>query len=216
MIRVVIADDQSLFLESLDLYLSRSEEIQVVATAASGEEAIQQTRKHKPDVLLLDVKMPAPSGLEVAEVLKSELPEVKIIILTTFENEEDVLTAFAIGVEGYLIKDIKPEELILTISSVQRGLFIMHPTAYRSARECILRNSGHHINGCFKTTFEHFTVQEERIVQLITEGKSNKEIASRLDYTEGTVKNYISRILQKTGCRDRTHLAVFTLKRDIT
>ena len=115
-----------------------------------------------------------------------------------------------------MIKDIKPEELILAVSSVYRGFFIMHPAAYRAAREYISKSLDHHLSMCQNTDFERLTVQEERIVQLIAEGKSNKEIAAHLDYTEGTVKNYISRILQKTGCRDRTRLAVFALKRDMT
>ena len=210
-----MADDQSLFLESLELYLKGTEGIQVVGTAVSGEEAIQQVRIHKPEVLLLDLKMPSPGGIEIAEIIKKELPETRIIILTTFENEKDILSAFTIGVEGYVIKDIKPEELILAISAVHRGLFIMHPAAYHVARECIARNIDHHLAMCQDTDFEGLTVQEERIIQLIAEGKSNKEIAALLDYTEGTVKNYISRVLQKTGCRDRTRLAVFAVKRDM-
>lgn len=216
MIRVVMADDQSLFLESLQMYLSANEDIKVVGTATAGGEAILQVRKHKPDVLLLDLKMPPPGGLEVAATIKSELPETRIIILTTFENEEDILSAIAIGVEGYAVKDIKPEELILAILSVNKGLFVMHPSAYRAARECISKNLDHHLSMRQNSDFERLTVQEERIVQLIAEGKSNKEIAVGLDYTEGTVKNYISRILQKTGCGDRTRLAVFALKRNMT
>ncbi|MBI9107466.1 MAG: response regulator transcription factor [Spirochaetales bacterium] len=215
MITVFLTDDQTLFLDSLGLYLQGDPEVEVIGSSVTGRDTISAVRKKQPRLLLLDLKLPDMPGLEVAEVLKNEFPEMKIIILTSFENENDMLSVVACGIDGYIIKDISPEQLILVIKTIDAGFSVMHPGSYKSVSKAISKELCHFIemNGCYD--FSNFNLQEQRIIKLITEGKSNKEIASLLTYTEGTVKNYLSKILQKTGCRDRTHLAVQALKKDL-
>ena len=215
MISVQIVDDQYLFLESLELFLRRDNSITVSGISSSGKEALEMIRKEPPDILLLDIKLPDISGLHVAHRVKEEFPSVKIIILTTFEEENDILDAFKTGCEGYVVKDIKPAELIMMIKSVYNGLIVLHPAAHAVIRKYINDNMDHFLAISERCSFDNLTMMEFSIVKLLTEGKSNKEIADALHYTEGTIKNYISRIMQKTGCKDRTHIAVQSLKQDI-
>ena len=215
MIRVYLTDDQTLFLDSLQLYLQGEKSIEVTGSSVTGRETLAAFKIRQPDVLLLDMRLPDITGLEVAETVKRDYPEVKIIVLSSFENENDMLAGIAGGIDGYVVKDISPENLILVIHTVMAGFSVMHPGSHEIMRQIIRREMGHYLSMEGACNFEALNMQEYRIVKLVTEGKSNKEIASLLEYTEGTVKNYISRILQKTGCRDRTHLAVQALKGDL-
>ncbi|MBN2049988.1 MAG: response regulator transcription factor [Spirochaetales bacterium] len=212
MIRIYLTDDQTLFLDSLKLYLQGEKQFHVLGTFLNGKETLEALKKEQPDLILLDLRLPDITGLEVAETVKREYPKVKIIVLSSFENESDMLSAVAGGIDGYVVKDISPAHLILVINTVMAGFSVMHPGSHEIMRQIIRKEMAHYLSLDGIHNFDSLNIQEWKIVQLVTEGKSNKEIASQLDYTEGTVKNYISRILQKTGCRDRTHLAVQALR----
>jgi len=212
MIKVCIVDDQNLFLDSLALYLGQDPGIEVLATESAGSRTLDMIRKTTPDVLLLDLKMPEMSGLEVAREVKSNFPDMRIIILTTFEIDTDIIAAFALGCEGYILKDVRPADLILAVKSVFSGMTIMHPAARSVICDVVSRESPSPFQPSEAVVFSSLTPREMTIAQMVSRGFSNKQIADRLSYTEGTVKNYISRILQKTGCSDRTHLAIHLIR----
>lgn len=214
MIRVLVVDDQVLFLDSLELFLRQDDAIEVVGTASNGNDALALVKRSRPDILLLDVRLPDIGGLEVARIVKFDYPEVKIVLLTTFEAEEDILSAFALGCEGYLLKDVKPADLVRAVNSVFHGLIVMHPAAQEALRRMIRAGFGDGPSASGDCSLASLSVQELNIVRLVAAGLSNKEIAAKLTYTEGTVKNYLSKILQKTGCKDRTHLAIQLLKKE--
>jgi len=216
MIRVFIADDQGLFAESLKLFLQQDPEIEVAGTATTGKETIEAMGETQPDVLLLNSCLPDMPGLETAQSIRIKYPEVRILILTAVQNEDDMLSYFCIGISGYIIKDIKPPELSLAVKSVFYDLFIMHPEIHSVIRKYVEKDLAHHVAMAKGVDFSSLTIQEQKIVKLLAEGKSNKEISDLLSYTEGTVKNYISRIFQKTGCRDRLHIAIQALKQELS
>ena len=215
MIKVYLTDDQTLFLESLHLFLQKENAVEVVGSSTTGKETITALKTLYPDLLLLDLKLPDISGLDVAAAVKEQNPEMKIIILASFENENDILSVVSTGIDGYIVKDISPENLIQVIKTVAAGFSVMHSGSYDIMKKVIQKEVNHHLAMSGPFNFSSLTVQEWKIVRFIAEGKSNKEIAALSKYTEGTVKNYLSRIMEKTGCRDRTHLAVQALKKDL-
>lgn len=212
MIKVFIIDDQILFLDSLALFLKQDADISIVGTATSGKQGLEKLADDPPDVVLLDLQLPDMSGLDVAETLKKSKAEVKIIILTSFDMDSDIIRAFMLGCSGYVLKDIKPADLVLTVKGVYRGLIIMHRAAQDIIGNRISLGTGYEKAEEKAFPFDTLNAQELRIIQLLCEGHSNKEIAFQLNHTEGTVKNYVSRILEKTGCKDRTQLVIHSLK----
>jgi DNA-binding NarL/FixJ family response regulator len=214
MIRVLLVDDQILFLDSLELFLRQDDGIEVSGTASNGNDALAIIKSSKPDIVLLDIKLPDRSGVEIARLVKFEYPEVKIMLLTTFEEEGDILSAFSLGCEGYVLKDIKPADLVRAVNMVFHGMIVMHPAAHAVVRKAIQKELGAALSGGSHCSLSALTVQEVNIARLVAVGLSNKEIAAQLAYTEGTVKNYLSKILQKTGCKDRTHLAIQILRQE--
>ena len=215
MIKVYLTDDQTLFLESLHLFLQKENDVEVVGSLLTGKETITALKTLYPDVLLLDLKLPDISGLDVATAVKEQNPEMKIIILTSFENENDILSVVSTGIDGYIVKDITPEHLIQVIKTVTAGFSVMHSGSYNIMKKVIRKELGHQLEMSGFFDFSSLSIQEWKIIKFVSEGKSNKEIANLTKYTEGTVKNYLSRIMEKTGCRDRTHLAVQALKMDL-
>ena len=215
MIKVYLTDDQTLFLESLHIFLQKEHTVEVIGSSTIGKETITALKTLNPDVLLLDLKLPDISGLDVAAAVKEQNPETKIIILTSFENENDILSVVSTGIDGYVIKDITPENLIQVIKTVAAGFSVMHSGSYDTIKKVIQKEVKHHLAMGGSSDFGSLSVQEWKIIKFVAEGKSNKEIANLTKYTEGTVKNYLSRIMEKTGCRDRTHLAVQALKKDL-
>lgn len=215
MMKVYLTDDQTLFLDSLRLYLEGDPEVDIVGSSATGGETLKTLPVTGADILLLDLKLPDMPGIEVAAAVKRNCPGVKIIILTSFEDEEDMLAVLAEGIDAYLVKDIAPRDLISVMKTVAADFSVMYPGSREFIRRIIRKEMGHYRALAGEYNLGSLNVQEYKIVKLVTEGQSNKEIAASLGYTEGTIKNYLSRILQKTGCRDRTHLAVQALREDL-
>lgn len=216
MIKILIVDDQELFRESLSLILSAQADIKVLGTAENGREAVRQARELKPDVILMDIRMPEIDGIECTKIIKEQHSEIKIIVLTTFDDDEYIYEALKNGADGFLLKGTTKGDLVKAIETVYnqgvsvdpdiaKKVFSMFgklvktmPSSQTAAKEDSLSAD--------------LTKNEIKIIQLIGRGLSNKEITNELNFSEGTVRNYISMILKKLDLRDRTQIAIFALQ----
>ena len=198
MIKVMIADDQELIRQSLQIVLEMKEGIEVTATAKDGREVIQEVRKDKPDVILMDVRMPEMDGVQCTQIIKEQYPDVKIIILTTFDDDEYVYNALKHGASGYLLKGISMDELEKAINTVHSGGAMINPEVATKVVDFFSE--------------EEITDAEWEIIKLVGRGMSNKEISTELSLSEGTVRNYLSTILSKLDLRDRTQLAIWEVQ----
>ena len=214
MIKVMIADDQELIRQSLQIVLEMKEGIEVTATAKDGREVIQEVRKDKPDVILMDVRMPEMDGVQCTQIIKEQYPDVKIIILTTFDDDEYVYNALKHGASGYLLKGCSFDELSKSIRSVLNGGAIFNPNVAKKLTSFFsqMANNPEHLSWD-KDGLPDLSENEWKIIEQIGHGLSNKEIASLLQFSEGTIRNYLSVILDKLGLRDRTQLAIWYLKK---
>ena len=202
-IKVIIADDSDFVRDGMRIILSADEEFQVLGCAKNGREALDLAMREKPDVILMDIRMPEMDGIEATgEIAKRRLG--KILILTTFDEDELVDKAIKNGADGYLIKNHTPEQLKQMIKSIHHGVNILDGKVFSK-----FTDSGIRAAAGFDSTA--FTARELDIVTSIAEGLSNKEIAHKLFISEGTVKNHISAILEKGGLSHRTQVAVYYL-----
>lgn len=202
-IKVIIADDSDFVRDGMKIILETDGEFEVLGCASNGHDAIDIARKNKPDVFLMDIQMPVMDGIEATKIIVEE-GLGKVLILTTFDDDDLVRQAVAGGASGYLIKNHTPEHLKQTIKSVYNGVSVMEETLLGS-----LTDSDPKLGKGFDET--GYTERELEIVRAVAEGLSNKEIASKLYISEGTVKNYITTILAKEGLSHRTALAVYYL-----
>jgi len=208
MIRVLIADDHALLAESLQFILQQDEGIEVAGIAANGREAVQMCEKLAPRVVLMDIKMLECDGLQAAELIKQSRPQTRIMILTTFEDRDNVLGAIAKGADGYLLKDVRPRELVMAIKCLDSGLCVFNGSVKEILREELGSFAARSVN----PVFERLKPEDLKIIELIGDGKNNKEIAEAMNYSEGTIKNRVSRILEIIGAKDRTQIVLFALK----
>lgn len=216
MIRVAIADDQVLLREMLVMILSAEGEIDVIGAAGNGEEIVNLCRQTTPDLVLLDLKMPDSGGIPALETLKKEMPHLKVVMLTTFSDEKSVLEAFQKGADGYVLKDIKPELLTMAIKCAYHGLFVMPQSITGAVRAHLKAGVLRHFDKLEAIHDEYgLDIIDRKLIRLLVEGKSNKEIGQALNFSEGTIKNRIRRILSVTELKDRTQIAVFALQNDI-
>ena len=206
-VRVLIADDQELFREGLHTLLSVQLDLQVVGEARNGEEALRLAAVLKPDVILMDLRMPLLGGVAATRRLKSTQPESKVIVLTTFDDDEDVFEGLRAGAVGYLLKDVPSEKLVEAIRAVARGESFLQPSIAGKVIAEFARLSPH-LSSKAQALVEPLSERELDILRLLSQGASNKEIADRLVITVGTVKNHVTNILAKLGVRDRTQAAL--------
>lgn len=200
-IRVIIADDSDFVRDGMRIILSVDEEFEVVGCAANGKEAVELAKENKVDVLLMDIQMPVMDGIEATgEIVRRGLG--KVLILTTFDDDHLVKEALQKGAAGYIIKNHTPEQLKQTIKSVCYGIHMLDEQVFQKATNTSSQGSSQFDRSLF-------TSRELDIVELVADGLSNKEIAKRLFLSEGTVKNYISGILEKAGLEHRTQIAVY-------
>jgi len=206
---IILAEDQPLILTSLQLLLSKEEDIEVLGTAENGEEALSLCRRFHPDVAVLDIRMPVMSGLKAAEIIKKETPDTAVLLLTTFEEPDAISRAVQIGVDGFLLKDVEPSMFITALKALEGGLMVLHP-AVRPFLESRNREAG-------KRQVNHYglTCRDLEIMEAIVSGLGNKEIAAREGCSEGTIKNRVSSILSKMGLTARTQIAVQALKENL-
>lgn len=207
LIRILIVDDQSLFRESLHAYLAMQKEFEVVGEALHGQEALRLVGIHKPDVVLMDVRMPVLDGVETARLLHEEHPDCKIIMLTTFDDDEYVFEALRNGAVGYLLKDTSAEKLLEALRAVARGESFIQPSI-QSKVVAEFARLARQVPARLVALAEPLSPRELEILRLVAVGASNREIATRLYITEGTVKNHVTNILEKLGVDDRTQAAI--------
>ncbi len=207
-INILIVDDQALFREGLETLLSVYEDIYVVGGASNGEEALIAARRHQPDVILMDVRMPVLDGVETTRRLKQVLPQCRVIVLTTFDDDEYVFNALRAGAVGYLLKDVVTKQLVEAIRATARGESILGPSVTAKVIAEFSRVSSLVPATHMEQLIEPLSERELEILTLIARGVSNREIADQLVIAEGTVKNHVTHILGKLGVRDRTQAAL--------
>jgi DNA-binding NarL/FixJ family response regulator len=212
MIKVLIVDDQELIRASLSIVLGAESDFEIVGVAEQGQMAIEFTRKHSPDVVLMDIHMPLMNGVEATAHIKKEFPQVKVMILTTFEELDYVRDALAAGAEGYLLKAIHPKDLAAGIRLVHHGgALITQELAKKLITQWI--NPSELVKEVAKKNNFRLTEREIEVLEELSNGSTNREIARKLYLTEGTVKNYISNIYSKLEVTGR-HKAVFKAKEE--
>ena len=201
MIRVLSVDDHPLLREGIAALIGNQSDMQLIGEASNGREAVEQFRKHHPDITLMDLQMPEMSGIDAISAIRGEFPDARIIVLTTHAGDFQVSRALKAGARGYLLKGMLRQELLETIRAVHAG-------QKRLSAEVAAEIAEH-------ATDNVLTPREMDVLRLVAEGNSNKEIAGKLSLTEETVKGHVKNILAKLGVNDRTHAVTIGLKRGI-
>ena len=210
LIRVFLADDHAVVRKGLEALIATQPDMVVIGTAVDGEEAVQQVASLQPDVILLDLQMPRKTGLEAIQEIKSADPQARILILTSFSEDDTVFAAIKSGALGYLLKDSSPQELIQAIRNVYSGRSSLHPDiALKVIRE--LNKPPAHL----PLTEEPLTEREVEVLKLVAQGLSNQTIADKLIVSERTVRTHISNILSKLHLANRTQVALYALRQGL-
>ncbi|HWC78052.1 MAG TPA: response regulator transcription factor [Blastocatellia bacterium] len=200
-IRVLLVDDHFVVRMGLATLINSQDDMTVVSEGANGKQAIDLFREHNPDVTLMDLRMPEMNGVEAIIAIRREYPECRIIVLTTYDGDEDIYRAFQAGARAYLLKDMHRDELLEAIRAVHRGQRFIPPAVANSLAERMPRSE--------------LTGRELEVLKLIVKGMSNREIAGALEIAEGTVKIHVNNILSKLGVGDRTKAATTAIQRGI-
>ena len=200
-IRILAVDDHALVRQGIAVLVGTQPDMTMVAEASNGREAIQQFRTYHPDITLMDLQMPEMNGLDAIIAIRGEFPNAKIIVLTTYKGDVQILRALKAGAQGYLLKNTFHKELVETIRAVHAGRRALSPEASYEIAE--------------HSTDEGLTPAEISVLRLIAAGNANKQIADQLSITEETVKSRVKNILSKLGANDRTHAAMIGVKRGI-
>ena len=213
MIKVLIADDQELIRQSLEIVLNSREQLEVTEAVSNGQEVVRSVRENKPDIILMDIRMPKMDGVQCTKIIKENHPDVKIIILTTFDDDEFVFDALKYGASGYLLKGVSMDGLVEAIETVYSGQAMINPdVATKVVRLFSQMAQGDHSIHIDEKDIAELTKAEWKIIREVEKGSSNKEIAETLFLSEGTVRNYLSTILNKLELRDRTQLAIWAVQ----
>ncbi len=221
-IRVLVADDQALIRRGIALLLSTADDVEVVGQAADGIEALELSRTLKPDVVLMDLQMPRCSGVAATRAIVAEMPTAQVVVLTTFDSDDLVFDAIRAGAQAYLLKDASEADLLDTIRAVSRGEARLAPNiAQKVIREFRNMPTAQPLQAAPSVpsaaaaeaaddspSADALTKREEQILEFIAQGMNNKAIARAVNLAEGTVRNYVSRIMEKLHARTRTELAV--------
>jgi NarL family two-component system response regulator LiaR len=205
MIRVLIADDHAVVREGLRAFLALQEDVEVVGEAADGDEAVQAVSRLEPDVALVDLVMPRVDGIEAIARIRAQRPQTRVIVLTSFVDEDKMLPAVRAGAVGYLLKDVQPQDLVSAIRTVHGGGTLLHPTVVDELVREVSRDDE-------APTSNPLTAREREVLALIARGRANKAIAFELGVAEKTVKTHVSNILGKLGLTDRTQAALYAVR----
>lgn len=206
-IKILIADDHHVVRRGLVFFLRTQEQIEIVGEAGNGKEAVELAKDLNPDIILMDLIMPIMNGIEATKMIKAENPNIKIMMLTSFSDQEHVIPAIEAGASGYQLKDIQPDELVKSIIRMMEGENQLHPKATSLVLNHLSSNNRHQ-----RKPLEELTRRELEVLKEIASGKSNKEIAASLFITEKTVKTHVSNVLAKLELADRTQAALYAVR----
>jgi NarL family two-component system response regulator LiaR len=212
-IKVLIVDDHAVVRQGLRTFIDLQEDMQVVGEGADGAEAIQLARQLQPDVVLLDLVMPHMNGVEATSQIIAASPHSRVLILTSFGEDDKVFPAIRAGAQGYLLKDIHPNDLVQAVREAYQGKVQLHPDLARKLMSAVAAASPPPTQPA--PGLDQLTKREREVLKLIAEGLNNHEIAESLIISEKTVKTHVSSILSKLGLEDRTQAAIWALKHDI-
>src|SRR5512144_1797485 len=208
-LRLLVVDDHEVVRQGLVALLDRRPSFQVVAEAGTAAEAIEMARRYQPDLVVMDVRLPDGSGIEACREIRAEMPGTRVVILTSYPDEEAVFSAIVAGASGYLLKQVRGRDLVSALEAVGRGESLLDPAVTEKVLERIRRIA----SGSQETDeLSQLTGQERKILLLVAEGKTNKEIASEIYLSDKTVKNYVSSILAKLNLERRAQAAAFVAR----
>jgi two-component system, NarL family, response regulator DevR len=207
-IRILIADDHEVVRIGLVSLLDRQPGFRVVAEAGSGDEAVRLARAHRPDVVVMDIRMPNGSGTDACRTITAELPDTPVVMLTSYADEEALFDAIAAGASGYVLKRIGSDELVNAIRTVVGGRSMLDPAVTAAVLERLRRDARAEESG----VFGELTEQERRVLAHLAQGESNREIATAMQLAEKTVRNYVSNILAKLSLASRAQAAAFAIR----
>lgn len=213
MINLVVVDDQSILREGLKFMLSKNKDFNIIATAENGHEAYEICKNNHVDIILMDIKMPVMDGVEATRLIKRDFPQISIIVLTTFNDDEFIFEALKHGASGYLLKDATMGKIEEAIYEVYNGGVLIQPNVAKKVVDIFSKMTNNEI--VIDERVHQLTDREKDILKHLGQGKSNKEIGEELFISEGTVKNHITSVLSKLELRDRTQLALFSVKNRI-
>ena len=207
-LRLLLVDDQSLFREALRTLLGLQPDLEIVAEAENGERAVALAKAHRPDVILMDLRMPVLGGVEATRRIVAAQPSARVVVLTTFEEDEEIFAAMRAGAVGYLLKACSAEKLCEAVRAAAKGTAVLEPSVAARMMAELNRLSVRDGKRVSPPLVDPLSEREVAVLKLLAEGCSNKEIGSRLNITEGTVKNHMTNVLGKLGVLDRTQAAL--------
>jgi len=209
--RIVLVDDHEVVRLGLKSLLDRHPQFEVVGEAGSSREALEQVAALEPDVVVMDIRLPGTSGIEACEQIVDQYPNIKVIMLTSYAEDEMLFSAIRAGASGYVLKQIASEELVKAIEAVGRGEALLDPAVtqrvFQEVRRAVKEEEA--------SAFAHLSQQEKHVLLLVSEGKTNREIAKNLFLGEGTVRNYVSSILSKLGVNNRAEAAAYAVEHNL-
>ena len=207
-VRVLVVDDQTLFREALTTLLEARAEVEVLGCAGDGAQALRLVDRLRPDVVLMDLRMPVLDGVSTTQRLRVEHPEVRVLVLTTFDDDDEVFPALRAGAVGYLLKDATADRLVEGVQAAARGESVLQPSVAAKVVAMVSRLPDLPERARPQPLVDPLSPRELEVLQELADGRSNREIASRLYLSEGTVKNHVTNVLAKLGARDRTQAAL--------
>jgi two-component system response regulator DevR len=207
-LRLLVVDDHEVVRQGLVALLDRRDGFQVVAEAGTVAEAVDAAKRFRPDIVVMDVRLPDGSGVEACREIRAEAPDTRVVMLTSYPDDEAVLSAIVAGASGYLLKQIRGRDLVAALETVGRGESLLDPAVTEKVLERVRRIA----SGKFQDELSQLTGQEQKILMLVAEGKTNKEIAAEVFLSDKTVKNYVSSILSKLNLERRAQAAAFVAR----
>lgn len=209
MIQILICDDQAIVCDGLEAILSTDDALEVVGTAYDGAQAVEMAKRMQPDLVLMDLKMPGMNGIQATRIIHSQLPDTRVLVLTTYDADEWVFDAIRSGAAGFLLKDTPRETLLQAIKDTVAGKTHIDPDVAGKLFDHVMQNGAHKP----ETTLTHdLSERELEVLELIARGFTNADIAQTLHLSDGTVRNYVSAIFSKLGVADRTQAAILALR----
>jgi len=209
--RILLVDDHEVVRLGLKSLLERHPQFEIVGEAASAREALEQVENNHPDVVVMDIRLPGTSGIEACEEITSRFPETRVLMLTSYAEDEMLFSAIRAGASGYILKQIGGDELVRALEAVARGEALLDPAVtqrvFQEVRRAVKEEEA--------SAFVHLSQQEKHVLLLVSEGRTNREIAKALFLGEGTVRNYVSSILSKLGVSNRAEAAAYAVEHNL-